>query len=147
MNNWDSSQHKILFRETKRSCKKFLSEARRDNSKDQRAGTYTILFLHGKFCSVVPWITDRDRGGGGGISVTGLLIKDGEDGDKGVQMQLSRGAPSVGIKPRQLCVHITQHYGGNRKVGGMSALCRGRTRVDGCSKSSALSSLLQLDQC
>ena len=60
---WGEGKHTILVGDTLRSCKEYLTAARREETAEHRAQTYHSLVLRGKVRSTVRWITERETGG------------------------------------------------------------------------------------
>ena len=59
---WRAGKHAMLFGNTLRSCKDYLTSARREETAEHRSQTYHSLVLCGKLRSAVRWITERGTG-------------------------------------------------------------------------------------
>ena len=60
---WGAGKHTMLVGDTLRSCKEYLTSARREETAEHQAQTYHSLVLRGKLRLVVRWITERETGG------------------------------------------------------------------------------------
>ena len=65
-----------MVAETQSSCDQYIMVARRKDSKEQRAWTYTILVLSGMLQAMVQWLMEREKGGV--YHTQGACIKTGE---------------------------------------------------------------------
>ena len=60
---WAEGKHSMLVEDTLRTCREYLTIARREEMVEHRSQTYHILVLRGKLRTAVRWITERERGG------------------------------------------------------------------------------------
>ena len=60
---WGAGNHAMVVGDTLRSCKEYLTAARREEMAEHWAQTYHSLVLHGKLQSAVRWITEGETGG------------------------------------------------------------------------------------